>query len=211
MFVKSIIIPKQRVFSVEKGTTVGEALSFLEEKKIDGVPVLDGHSYLGLVTRWSIYESGFKSELSHSEFFEQVKVEEITIKKNHHIDDSDVFEETLLKVKDVPFIAVLDGNDHFVGIVTRFDVLEQFQSAFGMKHKGIRIAFSSIEVEGRLARLAKITQDFHQNIISLATFDETDKLVRRIVMRIDPSSEVEKYLKRLEKNGFTILDVKAYD
>ncbi|WEG11402.1 CBS domain-containing protein [Pullulanibacillus sp. KACC 23026] len=211
MFVKSIIIPKHRVLFVTKGSSAGKTLKFLEDNQIDGVPVLDGDTYLGLVTRWSIYESGFKSGLDQQAFLETVKVEDIAIKKNAHIDDSDVFEETLLKVKDVPFVPVLDDQNKFVGIVTRYDVLEQFQSAFGMKHKGIRIAFSSVEVEGRLARLAKITHDFHQNIISLATFDETDKLVRRLVMRIEPSADLDKYLNKLEKNGFQILDVKSFE
>lgn len=211
MFVKSIIIPKHKTIFVGKGTAVGEALALLEEKQIDGVPVLDGSNYLGVVTRWSIFEAGFNSEYKNKDFLEQVKVEEIAIKKQNTIDISAVFEETLLKVKDVPIIAVLDEQGAFIGIVTRFDVLEQFQSAFGMKKKGVRISFSSIETEGRLARLAKITRDFHQNIISIATFDETDKLIRRIVMKIEPSPDIEKYLKRLEKNGFNVLDVKEFD
>lgn len=211
MFVKSAMIPKHKVHYLTKGTSVGDALTFLEEKKIDGAPVLDGSNYLGIVTKWSIYEAGFTSTLKNNEFLTTTKVEEIAIKKNHVIDEKAVFEETLLEVKDIPFIAVVDDKGDFIGIVTRFDVLEQFQSAFGMKKKGIRISFSSIESEGRIARLASITSQFHQNIISLATFDETDKLVRRIVMRIEPSTDFEKYLDRLEKNGFQILDIKTID
>jgi CBS domain-containing protein len=211
MFVKNAMIPKHKVHSLTKGTSVGEALAFLEEKKIDGAPILDGSKYLGIVTKWSIYEAGFSSTLQNNEFLSAKKVEDIAIKKNHVIDEKAVFEETLLEVKDIPFIAAVDNKGDFIGIVTRFDVLEQFQSAFGMNKKGIRISFSSIESEGRIARLASITSQFHQNIISLTTFDETDKLVRRIVMRIEPSSNFDKYLDRLEKNGFQILDIKKFD
>ncbi len=211
MFVKSLMIPKHKVHSVEKGTSVGEALTFMERHQIDGVPVLEGSHYLGLVTKWLIFESGFKSELKNQSFLETVTVESVAIKVNHTIDETAVFEETVVEVKDVPFVPVVESTGQFLGIVTRYDLIEQFQSAFGMSRNGIRIAFSSVETEGRLARLSKITRDFHLNIISLATFDETDKLVRRIVMKIEPTPELKKFLSRLEKNGFTVLDVKETD
>lgn len=211
MFVKSLIIPKHKVHSVRKGTTVGEALDILESKQVDGLPVLDGDHYLGLVTKWLIFEAGFNSELKNKTFLETVHVEEIAIKPNNTINEKAVFEETVIKVKDVPFVPVLDPSNKFVGIVTRYDLIEEFQSAFGMKRKGIRISFSSVETEGRLAKLAKLTSDFHLNIISLATFDETDRLVRRIVIKIEPTKDLDKYLDRLEKNGFTILDVQHFE
>src|SRR6185312_10330730 len=106
-----------KVHYLTKGTSVGDALTFLEEKKIDGAPVLDGSKYLGIVTKWSIYEAGFTSTLKNNEFLTTTKVEEIAIKKNHVIDEKAVFEETLLEVKDIPFIAVVDDKGDFIGIV----------------------------------------------------------------------------------------------
>jgi hypothetical protein len=93
--------------------------------------------------------------------------------------------ECLLDLKDFPLLAVVGPNHNFLGITTRSDVLSSFQSAFGVNRPGVRIAFTSVETEGRIARLSEIAHQFHEHIISLVTFDETDRLVRRIVMKIE--------------------------
>jgi CBS-domain-containing membrane protein len=107
----------------------------------------------------------------------------------------------------MPIIAVVDDHLNYLGVVTRSDVLEQFQSAFGLNRPGVRIAFTSVETEGRIARLAEIAKHYHEKIISLATFDESDKLVRRIVMKIEKNNNIEKFVKKLESAGFRVLDI----
>ncbi|MFP3361423.1 hypothetical protein R0K17_29375, partial [Planococcus sp. SIMBA_143] len=75
-----------------------------------------------------------------------------------YITDKDVFENALIELKDSPILPVVGDNHVFLGLITRFDVLDQFRSAFGMDQKGVRIAFSSVETEGRIARLGDIIQ-----------------------------------------------------
>ena len=105
-------------------------------------------------------------------------------------------------------MAVVDQTRKFLGVVTRADVLEQFQSAFGMNRPGVRIAFTSIETEGRIARLSEIAHHFQAPIVSLVTFDETDKLVRRIVMKVEKKDNIDRFTKKLEEDGFRILSIK---
>jgi hypothetical protein len=66
--------------------------------------------------------------------------------------------------------------------------------------------FPSLE-EGRIARLSEIAHQFHEHIISLVTFDETDKLVRRIVMKIEKKDNIDRFTKKLEEHGFRILSI----
>jgi predicted transcriptional regulator len=110
-------------------------------------------------------------------------------------------------LKDMPILAVVDNGMNYLGVVTRSDVLEQFQSAFGMHRPGVRIAFTSVETEGCIARLAEIAKHYHEKIISLATFDETDKLVRRIVMKVEKKNNIDKFVKKLESAGFRVLNI----
>lgn len=211
MFTKSVMIPRHKMFYVEEGESVRETLKKLKDNKIDGMPVLSGDRFVGLITRHAIFEAAFKSELSKDEFMDKVQVGTIVIKKDNTTVETDVFEDTLLKVKDVPLVPVVDENGDCLGIVTRFDILEQFQSAFGMNKKGVRIACSSVETEGRILRLSEITKQFHQNIISLTTFDDSDKLVRRIVLKIADGHDTDRFIERLERNGFKVLSVKKTD
>jgi len=211
MFTKSVMIPKHKMIYVNEGITVREALDRLNAHHIDGMPVLSGDRYIGLITKHAIYEAAFHSDLPRDEFLDQVKVETIAIKKNLMVDETDVFEDTLLKVKDVPLVAVVDESGRCLGIVTRFDVLEQFQSVFGMNKNGVRIVMSTVETEGRILRLSEIVKQFHQNIIVLTTFDDSDKLVRRIVIKVEDGNDTDRFIERLEQNGFKILSVKKTD
>ncbi|TKD70384.1 CBS domain-containing protein [Pseudalkalibacillus hwajinpoensis] len=194
---------------VNDDTKLNETLELLKEREIDGVPVIKGNKYVGIVTFNRIYKAYFKSDITDKDkFLNETSAGEIAYQKDVTVDQEAVFETTLLLAKNAPLIAVVDDNQNFIGIITRSDILDQFQSAFGMRKPGIRIAFASSETEGRIARLAKIAKNFHENIISLSTFDETNQNVRRIVMKIEKSENLDQFIVKLEQNGFKVLDIK---
>ncbi|MBT2686925.1 CBS domain-containing protein [Bacillus sp. ISL-47] len=207
MFVKSIMIPKHTCYTIGQDETLKTALAMLEEHQIDGLPVLEGDKYVGIITRYGIYENFFSSGKLKEDFLGATLVKDIATHHGHYLEGNEIFEKTLLALKDFPLLTVLGENRKFMGIVTRFDVLAQFQSAFGTNRSGVRIAFTSVETEGRIARLAEIAHYFHEHIISLVTFDETDKLVRRIVMKVEKNNNLDKFISKLEKSGFRVLDI----
>ena len=207
MFVKSIMIPKYKCVVVQQDETLRSVLAKLDENEIDGVPVLGGDKYAGVVSRHKIYQEFFNTATDREEFLQNKSAKDVVMLEDHFLHGSEMFETTLVKLKDIPLLAVVDENGKFQGAVTRSDVLDQFQSAFGVHREGVRIAFTSVETEGRIARLADIAHQFHEHIISLVTFDETDKLVRRIVMKIEKKDNIDKFIKKLEDSGFRILDI----
>ncbi|TYS18968.1 CBS domain-containing protein [Rossellomorea vietnamensis] len=207
MFVKSAMIPKHKCYVVQENDTVEKALDVLEHHQIDGVPVLSGDQYAGVVTRYNIYQHFFSSEKLKADFVKETLVKDIVTHHDKYLVGDEMFEKTLLELQDFPILSVVDEESRFLGLVTRYDILEQFQSAFGMHREGIRIAFTSVETEGRIARLGEIIQQHHESVISLVTFDATDKLLRRIVLKIEKKDNIDKFLKKLEKSGFRILDI----
>ncbi len=207
MFVKNIMIPKHHTHTVQHDEPLRIALEKLEQQKIDALPVLNGNKYIGVLTRYNLYKEFFESNVTREEYLQNTACKDIATHQDKYLKGQEIFEKTLLELKHFPLLAVVNDKLEFLGIVTRFDVLEQFQSAFGVQRPGVRIAFTSIETEGRLARLAEIAHHFHEHIISLVTFDETDKLVRRIVMKIEKKDNIERFVKKLEDSGFRILDI----
>lgn len=208
MFVKSVMIPKEKAYIVQSSENLKEVLHKMEEYQIDGMPVVNGNHYGGLVTLNKIYKAFFESGMQRDDFLAQTVAGDVAAYKEEYIDEEEIFENTFLRVKDRPLVAVVNQNGELKGVITRSDILEQFQSAFGMKRKGVRISFSSSEAEGRIARLAEIAKQFHENIISLTTFDETDKFIRRIVMKVEKQQNIDKFVKKLEASGFRVLDIK---
>lgn len=202
-----MMIPNHACVTVQEDTTLADALEQLEKNEIDGVPVLQGEKYLGVATRYKIYESYFQSDKTKDEYLNSITVKDIATHQEKFLEGEEVFEKTLLDLKDFPLLAVVDSKRKFLGVVTRSDVLSTFQSAFGVNRPGVRIAFTSVETEGRIARLSEIAHHFHEHIISLVTFDETDKLVRRIVMKVEKKDNIDKFTKKLEEQGFRILSI----
>jgi predicted transcriptional regulator len=207
MFVKNIMIPKNTCVTVQQDTNLKAALDLLEKNQIDGIPVLQGDKYLGVITRFNIYENYFLSKQQKDDYLTSNSAVDIATHQEKYLEGEEVFEKTLLDLKDFPLLAVVDKNRNFLGAVTRSDVISSFQSAFGVNRPGVRIAFTSIEEEGRIARLSEIAHHFHEHIISLVTFDETDKLVRRIVMKIEKKDNINRFTKKLEDQGFRILSI----
>jgi CBS domain-containing protein len=208
MFVNSIMIPKNKSHYLVSDQKIGEALKILEELDLDSLPVINEDKYDGIVTRYRIYKYLFENDaLPKEQILNSVEVSEIAAYKDVFLNGDEVFEKTLVVLKDFPAVAVVEDDGTFTGVVTRFDVLEQFRSVFGMNKPGVRIAFTSVEAEGRIAKLAEVTKNFHENIISITTFDETDKLVRRIVLKVEKAANIKQFIKKLENEGFRILSI----
>lgn len=207
MFAKSIMIPKFHCHVIQHDETIHAALDKLEKYNVDGLPVLKGNSYKGIITRYLIYKHFFESESSRETYVHETLAADIATHQESFLTGKEIFERTLIDLKDFPILAVVDEKGEFLGAVTRSDVVEQFKSAFGMLRPGIRIAFTTVETEGRIARLSEIAHQYREHIISLVTFDETDKLVRRIVMKVEKKSNTQKFIKKLEDAGFGILDI----
>ncbi len=209
MYLTNIMIPKEKCYIANPKDTIHSALDKLEHHGIDGLPVVADGKYIGMITRYSIFRHYFfkKENISRDEFIESTKIEEILTLDLHSLNANHVVEESLLNLQDFPILAVVNDDKDFLGIVTRYDVMEQFKSAFGMKQKGIRIAITSVEAEGRIKRLSSIIAKFKLNTISFVTFDETDKMYRRMIIKVEKTNNLEKFIKYLGKNGFKVLDV----
>ncbi|MBR7553275.1 CBS domain-containing protein [Allobacillus sp. GCM10007491] len=209
MFVRSVMMPKSECHFAEGEESLQEVLDTFDKYDIEGMPVVEQGKYKGMITKQRIYEYYFEVvEENKQLFLENHRVNEVLSNENIYVYKDEVFESAFTTLKGAPIIAVIDHDKTFLGIVTRYDVIEQFESVFGMKKRGTRITFSTTEQEGVLYRLTNVIRSHQVNVISLTTFDETGKLARRIVLKIDTQENSQKFIDELEKNGFRILDVK---
>ncbi|WP_234400741.1 CBS domain-containing protein [Virgibacillus senegalensis] len=205
---KSILKPSYQCIIASEKDTLKATINQLETKDIEAMPVVDDSIFKGMISKQDIYQAFFESGQSRDEFLSGTLVGDVASHGDLYIDEEAVFERTLTTFKGYPILAVVGPDKKFLGIVTRFDMIEQFESAFGLKKHGIRIAFTSEESTGRLSRLADIIKQNHTNVISVTTFDETDKLARRIVLKVEKTDNIDKLSSKLEKSGFRVLDIK---
>lgn len=206
MFVKSAMIRREKCYTVRPEDSVQVGLDLLEKYTVDALPVVDGTSFKGIFTWYHAYKAFFNSGKSKEEYISSTKIKDILVNEEVYLSVNDVYEKAMVQLEDFPIIAVVEKGE-FLGIVTRFDLVNQLQSAFGMKEPGYRITFTSVESEGRIGRLGDLIEKFKESVISLVTFDETDKVVRRIVLKIHKKDNIDKFVKELEKSGFRVLDI----
>ncbi|SIT66605.1 CBS domain-containing protein [Edaphobacillus lindanitolerans] len=204
MFVRSVMIPKEKCVTVQVGEPLSKVLELLRREDIDALPVLEGNKYRGIINQYLTYEAYFHSGKDKQSYLDETSLSDIIIRKDITLSLEDVFEKSFLQISDFPIIAVTEGEE-FLGIITRPDIVRQVKSAFGMERKGVRITFTSVETEGQISRLGELLKKYHESVISLVTFDETDKLLRRIVLKVDKSDNLDRFLEQLEKTGFRIL------
>ncbi|GGB05465.1 CBS domain-containing protein [Macrococcus hajekii] len=211
MYLKTIMIPKEKCYIANPNDTVKSVLDKLEHHGIDGMPVVSDGVYHGTATRYNIFRHFFfkKNQQTRDEFIEQTFIKDILALDEFSVQDDSLFEESFLSLQDFPILSIVNRHNEFLGVVTRFDVMEQFKSAFGMNKSGTRIAITSIDAEGRIKRLALALQKYKLNAISFVTFDETDKMHRRMIVKVEDHDEkvIAKFTKYLSKNGFKVLDI----
>jgi len=204
MFAKSVMIPKEKCISIQSTESLSSALELLEKNQIDALPVLENGVYKGILNRYIAYRAFYYSGQTREEFHAMTSLMDVVTKEDIYLSLEAVFEDSLILLNDFPIIAVVEEGQ-FLGLVTRFDIMDQFRSAFGMDRPGVRITFTSVETEGRIARVSEIIQKFHESVISLVTFDESDKLLRRIVLKIEKRDNIQKFLNELDRSGFRVL------
>lgn len=209
MYLKTIMIPKEKCYVANPNDTIKSVLDKLEHHGIDGMPVVEEGKYLGTATKYNIFRHFFfmKTPKLRDEFIEQTKIGEILTLDEYSVNDSTFFEESFFTLQDFPILSIINDRNEFLGVVTRYDVMEQFKSAFGMSKPGVRIAITSIDAEGRIKRLASALSKFKLNAISFVTFDETDKMHRRMIVKVENHKNIKKFTKYLKQNGFKVLDI----
>lgn len=206
MFVKSAMVKREKCHTVKLNDSVQIGFDLLEKYSIDALPVVEGTEYKGIFSWYYAYRAFFYSGKTKEEFNSTTKVSDVIVNEDVYLNINDVYEKALVELNDFPIIAVVE-DQQFLGIVTRFDIVNQLQSAFGMNQPGYRITFTSVESEGRIGRLGEIIEKYKESVISLVTFDETNKMVRRIVLKIKKKDNITRFVKELEKSGFRVLDI----
>ncbi|WP_033541491.1 CBS domain-containing protein [Planococcus sp. CAU13] len=206
MFVKSAMIRKEKCFTVKPEDSVQIGLDLLEKYEVDALPVVEGTAFKGIFTWYHAYKAFFNSGKSKEDYIKSTQIKDILVNEDVFLSVNDVYEKAMVELNNFPIIAVVEEGE-FLGIVTRFDLVNQLQSAFGMKEAGYRITFTSVESEGRIGRLGELIEKYKESVISLVTFDETDKVVRRIVLKIHKKDNIDKFVKELERSGFRVLDI----
>ncbi len=120
------------------------------------------------------------------------------------------FFQVFFNIKDLPYIAVLDEQDYFYGILTHSKLLGMLSDAWNIKNSSFVLTVLSDNERGNLVKMAKIISKY-TNIASCLTLDvKLGELVRRnlFTLPVGVSNDTMKAIvDKLEKKGFVVAEI----
>lgn len=206
MLVKALMLPVEKLTIASPDESLKSALQKIESNDFLSIPVADGNSFVGAISKEKIFEEYFKGEYDDKEsFLENTRVKSIFYGIIPRVDPTDPIERAsrVLETFGIPFVAVVDERDIFLGIVTHYAIFHTFGEIFGI-NEGRRISVTAFDLPGQLAKLTEIVTRSGGDIISLTVLNPNVKLdVREIVLRVR-ALNYDQIITRLKEAGFKV-------
>lgn len=205
MFVKNLMLPTSQLVTITPKDTIKRALEIIDENNFLSIPVAEGEKFYGSISKERIYAFYFEKSLDKECLLSDFLVKDVMRSDVPSIHPLELMEKAahFLEVKNIAFVAVIDENDVFKGIVPHYAIFHEFTELFGL-NKGRRIAVIAYDIPGQVSKLSKIIAENNGDIISFVVVDPksvTD--VKEIVIRVK-TENFQGILEKVKEAGFKI-------
>lgn len=210
MLIKSLVIKKDYLTTVNEHQTLAEALKILEDSGYRCVPILDdtGKIFRGNIYKMHIYRHKSQGGDMNLPVTYLLKNATKTIKINSP------FFQVFFTIKDLPYIAVLDTDNTFYGILTHSRLLDMLSSAWNVKTGSYVLTVLCTNDSGNLTKMTKIIGKY-VNLAGAMTLEAPTgqydgKYVRRCLFTL-PQGTTEDVMKtickKLKRHDFPVIAV----
>lgn len=206
MLIKSLVQKKDYLTTVSESATLEEALKVLEDSGFRCVPILDE---TGKIFRGNIYKMHIYRHKSQGGDM-NLPVTYLLKNATKTIRVSSAFYQVFFNIKDLPYIAVLDEDNNFYGILTHARLLDMLSEAWNIKVGSYVLTTLSGADQGDLAKMTKIISKY-TSIAGCLTLDaKRDEFVRRTLFTLPAGVSrelLDTVVSKLEKKGFVISEI----
>jgi acetoin utilization protein AcuB len=206
MLVKNVMLTRDQLVTISRETTLEQALKAIEENNYLSLPVVDRDTFYGYIGKDRIYEYCYNNKVTNESMSNELTVEKLMNTDVPVIDQLETIEAAVdhLAKRNVPFVAVVDEDKVFNGILTHKAVFEQFVQVFGM-NQGERLAILAFDIPGQLTKLSKIISDNGGDILSFVAVDPKSFVtdVKELVLRIK-TNNMNKLVNKIKEAGFKV-------
>lgn len=210
MLIKSLVLKKDYLTTVNEKATLEEALKVLEDSGFRCVPILDdtGTIFRGNIYKMHIYRHKSQGGEMDLPVTYLLKNATKTIKVNSP------FFKVFFNIKDLPYISVLDEENKFYGILTHSRLLDMLSDAWNIKNGSYVLTVLSDNSRGNLVKMSKIISKY-TNMASVMTLDASASelggdFVRRTLFTL-PSGVSEITMKtvvdKLQRKGYVVAEI----
>ncbi|PYZ94556.1 hypothetical protein CR194_03210 [Salipaludibacillus keqinensis] len=206
MKIKYNIIDKEKVRYCKESFTVRQAAEELENNGYRCVPVLDdtGTYFKGNIYVQEIYRAIVKETATWDE-----SIMNLVENKDVSIQEQASFFRIFSNIKKYPYLAVLNEDNKFTGILTHANVMEILEDSWGVRTGSYTLTISTHEYQGALSTIVASLKKF-TNIQSLMSLDNESTFFRRVLVTLPKETSeptLKKVISHLEGEGFRVFDI----
>lgn len=206
MRVKAIMIPFEKIACINVDDSLKMAMEVIDEHALLSLPVVQGKTFIGVLSKQFTYESFFKNfEGSREEFLEK-PVSDLMVSKIETIRDDVRIEEAAAKFisSKVRFIPITDTRGDLQGIVTQQAVFKQYQKMFGKEHNSLVIY--TYDYKGVIAKITETIAKANGDICNIMVQDTEVMDLTEVFVRV-ACEDFGKVVKALKKQSFDVRDI----
>jgi CBS domain-containing protein len=199
------MIPVGKLELAKENDSIEVTLKRMKEGSFKTLPVVDeADHFVGVIHESSLYEAYFYNEVNKGDFI-QAEIRPLVNKNIESIHKNTDFLQVILSMEkmDIHFLPCIDDEQRFLGIVTRNNIFQAFESAFGYNEDGYLIEVVTIDAKGQLARLAKTISSTNSNIVSTIHFDLSVANLERVFIKVQ-TENIENLLEKITDEGFRV-------
>ncbi|MCU4991658.1 cyclic di-AMP binding protein CbpA [Bacillus cereus] len=204
MRVKYHFLPKQQVTFCKMKDSGKEALQIMNETGFRAIPVVaeDEKKFMGIIYKVDLLEKKCDGGL------EKLSTEHMLEDSAAFIFEKDSFFRAFYVIRRLPFLAVLNDYNEFVGILTHSNIFDVIEDSFGMRTGGYILTIATQDCKGTIKELGTLLKAF--NIGGLFTLDNGDQYIRRVIVNITDElneKKLKQLIEKIEKKGFRVSHV----
>lgn len=205
MLIEAITLPKEKLTTVNEEATLAEALHILEESGFRCIPILDQS---GTIFRGNIYKMHIYRHQAHGGSLD-IPVTDLLKNATKYISIDSSFFKVFFTIKELPYIAVLDRQKHFYGILTHSSLLGLLEKSWDVRtgHYAMTVSYPGCQQD--LAAITKIITRYVP-ISSCITLNPLNGDRQQTLFTLPKSTTptiLEKVTQRLAKKGYIVTEV----
>ncbi|WDF83046.1 cyclic di-AMP binding protein CbpA [Lacticaseibacillus pabuli] len=206
MLTKSLVLKKEFLTTVKETVTLEEALKVLEDSGFRCVPILDE---TGKIFRGNIYKMHIYRHKSQGGDM-SLPVTYLLKNATKTIPVNAPFFKVFFNIKDLPYIAVLDEQANFYGILTHSKLLGMLSDSWNIDVGSYVLTVASSGERGDLALMSKILAKY-VSISGCLTLDaKRGEYVRRTLFTLPAGTDaatLNEIVNKLEKKHFRVVEI----
>ena len=205
MIFSSLIKTKEKLTTLPETATLEEALAVLEDTGFRCVPVLD---QTGRIFRGNIYKMHLYRHKSRNGDM-SLPVTALLKNATKFVSINAAFFSVFFAMRDLPYIAVLNNDNQFYGILTHNSMLRMLAAGWNVNNGSYVLTVTTPDERGSLMTASKEITRYCQ-IVNVLSFDPEHSALKQVLFTLPADVDHDKMVKivrRLKKKGFEVPEI----